>query len=255
MTATIALPRTDWLSRLRTIMLRPGQRVVMLPGDGMSVSRRAVSSGAVAWWLEGGISAANAIAAYQPKNAASLAASYVNLANPGTYDAAPGVAPTFNAATGWTFNGSTQYLTTGVVPENNQGWSAIVRWSDLGSSGFLGISASWQAGRAVGFAWNTTTTPDTYYYYNGGVMNAGAVRTVQTGVSAVAGNTAYFDGSVDGTAIPSAAGVNTYDFWIGWNDVGVPYLGGAFKVQAAAIYDTVLTAFQVAALSAAMAAL
>lgn len=45
MTVTIARPRTDWLNRLRTIMvLRPGQRVAHLPGVGVSVSRRAVSS-------------------------------------------------------------------------------------------------------------------------------------------------------------------------------------------------------------------
>ena len=38
MTATTLLPRLDWLSRLRTIMvLRPGQRVVHVPGIGVSV--------------------------------------------------------------------------------------------------------------------------------------------------------------------------------------------------------------------------
>lgn len=51
MTATIALPRqphSDWLNRLRTIMvLRGGQRVVSISGGAVSVSRRAVSGGAV----------------------------------------------------------------------------------------------------------------------------------------------------------------------------------------------------------------
>lgn len=44
---TIALPRprNDWLARLRTIIvLRGGQRVVNVPGVGVSVSRRAVAS-------------------------------------------------------------------------------------------------------------------------------------------------------------------------------------------------------------------
>jgi hypothetical protein len=81
---------------------------------------RRAAAAAVPWWLAGGVAAANAIAVYQPKGAADLAASYVNLANPGTYDAAPGTAPTFDAATGWTFNGSTQYLTTGVT--NGAAW-------------------------------------------------------------------------------------------------------------------------------------
>ena len=70
--------------------------------------------GETPWWLAGGISAGNVVAAYQPKGAASLAASYVNLANPGTNNAAPGVAPTWATGTGWTFNGSTQWLNTGI---------------------------------------------------------------------------------------------------------------------------------------------
>lgn len=64
MTATIALPyparpRNGWLARLRTIMvLRGGHRVVNLPGAGVSVSRRAVSSGA-ALHVEDSFTAAN----------------------------------------------------------------------------------------------------------------------------------------------------------------------------------------------------
>ena len=52
MTTTL-LPRPDWLSRLRSIMvLRPGQRVAHVPGIGVRASRRAVSAGgAVDWWL------------------------------------------------------------------------------------------------------------------------------------------------------------------------------------------------------------
>ena len=68
--------------------------------------RLAVVSGD--WW-EG------ATFANQPKGAASAAASYVNLANPGTYDLSNGTAyPAFNTATGWTFDGdSSQYLLIG----------------------------------------------------------------------------------------------------------------------------------------------
>lgn len=74
------------------------------------------------WWVVPG---KTCVAAYQPIGAASLAASYVNLANPGTYDAAPGVAPTWASATGWTFNGSTQYLTTGITPPRGPNMVAI----------------------------------------------------------------------------------------------------------------------------------
>jgi hypothetical protein len=67
------------------------------------------------WWLSGSIPAANCIAAYQPKGAASYAASKVNLANPGTYNATDGAAfPSWDTAVGWTFaKASVQYLAAG----------------------------------------------------------------------------------------------------------------------------------------------
>ena len=69
---------------------------------------------------------ANVCCCVPAKGAASLAASYINLANPGTYDAAPGTAPSFDTATGWTFAAaSSQYLTTGIVFGVN--WTILVR--------------------------------------------------------------------------------------------------------------------------------
>jgi hypothetical protein len=67
------------------------------------------------WWLSGSIPAANCIAAYAPKGAASYAASKVNLANPGTYNATDGTNyPTWDTAVGWTFaKASVQYLAAG----------------------------------------------------------------------------------------------------------------------------------------------
>lgn len=102
------------------LVLRAGQRVAQLPGIGVTVSQK--RTGGDAWWLSGG--APTPIVVYQPKGAASLAASYTNLVTPGTYNAAPGVAPTFNASTGWTFGGS-QYLRAGVTPTD--GYAAVVR--------------------------------------------------------------------------------------------------------------------------------
>jgi hypothetical protein len=63
------------------------------------------------WYLAGGVYAANCVAAYQAKGAADYATSKVNLANPGTHDLTDGVAPAFSDATGWTFDGVTNYLT------------------------------------------------------------------------------------------------------------------------------------------------
>jgi hypothetical protein len=92
------------------------------------INTRRVAVVSADWWLSGGISAANCIAAYQPKGAVSYAASKVNLANPGTYNATEGTAPAFDTAVGWTFNGTTMFLETGIVPDlSAQAWSVIVR--------------------------------------------------------------------------------------------------------------------------------
>ena len=89
----------------------------------------APAAAAVPWWLTGGISAANCIAAYQPKGAADYAASKVNLAKPGTYDAADGTAyPTWSAAAGW-IAATTGYLTTGITVSTNTSWSFIARYA------------------------------------------------------------------------------------------------------------------------------
>ena len=61
-----------------------------------------------------------------------LCCGLVNLVTPSTYDAAPGVAPTWNTATGWTFD-ATAYLTTGVVPAQAT-WSMLVQFAN-GASG------------------------------------------------------------------------------------------------------------------------
>ena len=55
----------------------------------------------------------NLVAAYQPKGAASQAASYVNLVTPGTYDLTTADAPGWAAGTGWVFNDTTQNLVIG----------------------------------------------------------------------------------------------------------------------------------------------
>lgn len=97
------------IGRLST-NVRSGAGAVSRMGDGSLIS-----SGD--WWLSGGIDPANVLAAYQPKGAASYAASKVNLANPGTYDMAEGdadgaLAPAWSAEDGWNFTTNMMYLTS-----------------------------------------------------------------------------------------------------------------------------------------------
>lgn len=235
MTTTIALTQPhSWLARLRTIMvLRPGQRVVNVPGIGVSVSRRAVASGAAAWWLAGG--APTPVAVYQPKGAASLAASYVNLVNPGTYDAAPGVAPTLGAD-GWEFSASA-YLTTDLVPASDQSWSALAAFNITSGSGVvLGcVNDNPYAGYHL---WPAYGGGGGAAYGNSGGVQVEPPYT--TGVTALAGNKAYRNGIAEAGTIGVIAQTITVALAIGarkrWDGVYDQRITGS--IQAVAIWNT-----------------
>lgn len=203
-------------------------------------------SAAASWWLSGGISAANCIAAYQPKQAASLAASYVNLANPGTNNAAPGSAPTQAGATGWTFGGG-QYLTTGIVPTSS--YSMIIRFNGCNASTLIGTST---AGGTTIFYMRILAA--SFRYANGATQDI--APTVSTGVFAMAGNQGYRNGTADGSTIATGASGVTQPIYIGaLNNAGVASQFVTGDIYAAAIYNTTITAGQVAALYTAMQAL
>ncbi len=200
------------------------------------------------WWLSGGVNAANAIGVYQPVGAASLANSYVNLANPGTFDAAPGVAPAWNKCLGWTGNGSTQYLVTGIVPDD--GWSMLARVSNLADSD--GVVGSETDGQTQFFL---TSSVAGLFIYGQGVLAIVGGRSADA-VYGVAGQQGYKDGVADGAAIDVWVGTSTDGILIfAINDAGSPINHGAENIQAVAIYDTTLTLAQVVAITAAMQAL
>lgn len=204
---------------------------------------------ATPWWLSGGISAANCIAAYQPKGAADLAASYVNLANPGTYNAAPVVAPNFDSA-GWVFTG-TQWLTTGVNPNGTKKlYSMFIRVSNIGdtlfSQALLGSYNNQQNSLMILIVENKYN-----FYSSGGIANVG-VASSAGGVIGISGANGYVNG-ISVCTIPD--GVNLASGVITIASTNGTRIFKSGKVQAVAIYNTPLTAPQVAALTAAMAAL
>ena len=218
-------------------------------GGGLGSGRGAAAT--ADWWLSGGVSAANAIAVYQPIGAASLAASYTNLANPGTYDAAPGVAPTWASATGWT-SGGAAYLTTGVVPAD--GASMLVRYSvndtlDNAICGELvGPASGW-----FGFRFLGQLSPDVIRFYgNGGLGSAPYNSSVSNGVLGVAGTAGYING-ISVITLVGVAGATGAIRLMGYYGAETRYMQGS--IQAFAIYDTALSAAQVAAISSAMSAL
>jgi hypothetical protein len=207
-------------------------------------------SGAVSdWWLAGGVAAANCVAAYQPIGADSLSASYDNLTGNATYDAAPGEAPTWNATDGWQFDGSTQYLTTGVVPENDQTWSAVVRVSELSTWYILGAYNSGTAAEISLFRSGADL-----WACNGGSLHSATISG--TGVYAFVGNKVFIDGLAQVGVIPASGGALALQFYIGvgnWDGVATWF--SHVHIKALAIYNTTPTPEQVAAVTDAMEAL
>ena len=209
------------------------------------------TGGSPAWYRAGGAPAP--VAAYQAKGAASLAASYVNLANPGTYDCTLGSAPTLSG--GWGFNGTSNYLKTGVVPSANS-WSAVIQFSaaatPAGGTYAFGVLDG-ATTKFFGIA-PTYATTDCLFANANLVQIAAGAKT--SGNLAIAGAQGYYNGSTFGSAI-SQSGLNpAREIFIGClNNSGSAGNYLAITIHALAIYNTTLTAGQVSAIATAMAAL
>jgi len=204
------------------------------------------------WW---DVSGATCLAAYQPKGAASLAASYVNLANPGTYSATPGVAPTL-AAGGWVHTG-TEYLSSGITPANDQTAVIAVIFSGVTGNRRVSVGAQTGAGRLCAvWAKNTAGVGE---WDNGGAQVIGT--NIAAGTMLLARDRGYLDGSLAVSDIAAWSGTSSWPLWIG----AMNYAGGpnyAFAGTIAAVYigstsETDTTALDqfAAALTTAMEAL
>lgn len=206
-----------------------------------------------AWWLSGGILQSNCVAAYTPKGAGSLSDSYINSSNPGYYDATVGVAPTWDTTNGWKFNGSTQYLKTGITPAN--GYSGIIKFNNVTSAiGSKMLFGAYPAALTKEFFIIPRKSGDIVWYNAGGNLQVGAGLT--SGVLGIAGTIAYRNGSPETGTVPGIDGTSTQTIYVGaGNDAGNPNYYLAVYIQAFAIYNTILTAAQVTALTNAMNAL
>ncbi len=217
------------------------------------------AGGAVAtpWYRAGG--APLPVAAYQSKGAASYAASKVNLANPGTYDATDGTAyPTWDAATGWTFDG-TKYLKTGITPATDHTWSMLVRYTrDAMPSWGDWFTLAGMQGVAAKFCFGLATYNSSGIYQlqarHGGLKRWNNSAT--SGVLGMASTTGYFNGSELTGAILTGTSETVYAIYIGAENYGnSPSRYHKGTIQALAIYNVTLSGPQVAAVSAAMSLL
>jgi hypothetical protein len=216
-------------------------------GTTLRINRGGGGSVVLPWYLAGGISAANCIGAYKAKGAASLAASYLNLANPGTYDAAPGTAPNWTAANGWVFNGTTHHLLTGITPANT--WSMIVRFASLSASAARYAAAAYVDDSDQFSLQPRYTSPGRAYAIGDSLIVTGT--SLAAGVMALTPNQGYLDGVADGEQI--TPGNTTGTLYIGRKGSSATgYLPG--RIYALAVYNVDISAY-ITALTTAMNAL
>ena len=210
-----------------------------------ALSPLGVSAGAAKWYMAGGVTP---LAAYQPKGAASLAASYVNLSNPGTYDLTLGSAPTFATATGWTFNGSSQYLKTGIVP-TSENYTLIVRCANQTGAG-KGLAGSLNSGLTAMLGLFARNNPK-YFIANKAATDN---NPIAAGTLAVTKNGGYLNGSLEVAITGAVWGGTALELFVGATNYTSIFYGQG-DILAAAVYAATLDATQIAAVSAAMAAL
>jgi hypothetical protein len=185
-------------------------------------------------------------AIYQPKGAASLAASYTDLSGSG-HDAGVGVAPAWDAVNGWKFNGTSQYLTTTFVPDTDQSQTALVQFSNVTNDGRL---FAFRAANDRRFWIIPDTGGNTVGYANGDEIEKGPL--LAAGNLAVAGSEGYRNGAAESITIPGWGGEAGAVF-IGAQVAGFKHI--AAYIQAIAFYASTLTAAQVLTLATEMAAL
>lgn len=165
--------------------------------------------------------------------------SCTNVANPGTYNAAPGTAPAWAAATGWTFTAaSSQYLTTGLTP-TKQVWSLLVCFSGATTTAArcpVGMLST--TGRFYLYSADGGTN---HIFASGGTVTVAPALTA--GALAIAGAQGYLNGAANGGAIGDDA-ATTLPLFIGArNGNGTPgvYFDGVEALVA--VWDSDIAAY------------
>jgi hypothetical protein len=212
-------------------------------------------SSASNWWEAGG--ATGAVAVYQPKGAASYAASLTDLSGNGN-DATEVMEtpPTWATGTGWTFAGAGA-LNTGVAPRTSREWSAFARVKNVNVAGSITYQAALGSRITSGarFYLVFINPNDLNASYGQGYFANYYMGAITSGVMAMAGADGYRDG-IDVVDISTYNGDISFAVYIGAMNQGGTRVYDLFgDVLAVAIYNNTLDATKVAAVSAAMAAL
>ena len=213
------------------------------------------------WWLSGGLSSSDCVAAYQAVDATSFANSLVNLNDPGTNDLVSSGSDPSLTADGWEFTGSEQ-IDSIITPDENT--SIFICVSDLAVPDFdpPNIMAIAGTERASDTSFNFYYSQ--YYGVNLSVKSEsesllayGSKKGTMAGVL-IGSNRVYYANGVAISTESSVAFTSSQPFslgaYTGYTGVPIyPYLTGTIK--ALAIYSRTFTESEALAIQASMMAL
>lgn len=192
------------------------------------------------------------VAAYKARHAASLAASMVNLANPGTYNlTVVGSTPTWDAEDGWSFS-SGAFDTGYNLPEE---CTFLVRYTDAGSVTYDTVFGTYDNPPGNYSKSLTPRTVDRTVYGAGDWWNFGGWSA--SGRMAISGKRCFYNGVYRGEpSYMRGKWPSDWSAYIGgdnyYDACSQPFAG---KIQAVVIYSENLTDEQVAKIDAAVAEL
>lgn len=192
------------------------------------------------WWLGGGtIPASTGYTVYDPLSAGTLAESYINLANPGTRNAtAPTAAPTHAQGSGWTFNGTTQYLNTQTLVVNEQ---TVIVWVE-NSAGVYCLGGYTNSGGVKGMMFDNTNSTATTFFR--GTNQTGFAGVTIGGILGLSKNNSFKNGvSASSPGTISATSLAIYLGCHNQNGTAISFFSG--RILRLAIYNTTLTTQQI----------
>ena len=202
------------------------------------------------WWQISSIATADIVAVYQPIGADTLAKSYTNLVNPGTNNASPVVAPSWDTTIGWTFSG-TEHLTTGIV--GNGLHTYIVRLNNVNTAATQRVVMGYSSGRSQFLGTEFIGSINLPSKYNTSFL--GSISTGNTGdiIACLARNKVYDNGNLLDFISDSSLDIWSEGEISISNDLGLArYIG---DLSAMAIYNRELTQPEIAEIGGNMSAL
>jgi hypothetical protein len=204
------------------------------------------AAAASSWWLAGGIDPANCLFAYQARSMLDKASTKVNLANPGTHNLIEVGNVEWDTVNGWKntqySGGNYFYIDSIAMPAGNS--ATFIEKADPP------INSSASFGHHNLYCSYHVTSHYTMYWRGNEPIVSG-----WRGVEAVycyAGGNVYINGDLKTLSTPNA-NTGTYKIYIGTNQTYAYTPMESVKAQA--LYNVVLSASQIAAVTAAIDAL